>query len=96
MAIRSESLPDSFDTLATSLIAMADARSTGQIEMSAPRIDIGRVISSSPVRVKVLSLQLTLEEEDFTTAHGYTPAVGHVVVVMPIYSGGYFLMRASG
>jgi hypothetical protein len=88
-------LADSLDNLAASLIAMVDDRSGGNIERSVPKIDIGRVISSSPVRINIQGLQLTLEEEDFVTAHGYTPTVGHVVLVIPVFSGGFFVMRAS-
>lgn len=88
-------MPDSVDNLAASLIAMVDDRSGGNIDRSVPKIDIGRVISSNPVRVNIQGLRLTLEEEDFVTAHGYTPTVGHVVLVIPVFSGGFFIMRAS-
>jgi hypothetical protein len=88
-------LADSFDSLAASFVALADARSSGHVEMSMPIIDVGRVIASNPVRVRVLGSQLTLEDEDFVTAHGYTPSVGHVVLVLPVYSGGFFIMRVN-
>lgn len=86
---------DGVDSLAASLISMVDTRSDGNIDRSVPKIDIGRVVSSNPLRIKIEGLRLTLEEEDFVTAHGYTPSTGHVVLVLPVFSGGFFIMRAS-
>lgn len=85
----------SADKLASLLVQLADSRSTGNMEREAVRIDTGRVASANPVTIKLNGLRLTLEEEDITTAHGYTPAVGHTVIVFPLYSGGFFVVRAS-
>lgn len=84
------------DRLAAALVSLADTRASGNIQREAQRIDVGRVISTSPVRIRLNGLRLTIEDEDFVTNHGYTPAVGHVVVVFPLASGGFFVIRASG
>lgn len=85
----------SADKLASLLVQLADARAGGHNERESVRIDTGRVTSASPLVVKLNGLRLTLESEDITTIHGYTPAVGHTVVVFPLYSGGFFVVRAS-
>ena len=85
----------SADRLASILVQLADSRATGTNERGAVRIDTGRVVSANPLTVKLTGLRLTLEGEDITTAHGYTPAVGHTVIVFPLYSGGFFVVRAN-
>jgi hypothetical protein len=85
----------SADKLASLLVQLADTRSGGHAERESVRIDTGRVTSSNPLIVKLNGLRLTLEGEDITTIHGYTPAVGHTVIVFPLYSGGFFVVRAN-
>jgi hypothetical protein len=88
----------SVETLAAALIDMADRRTSGVVQRDVPRIDVGTVMSvesGKPSRIRITSMQLTLEDDDFTVVDGYTFAKGDAVVVVPLASGGFLALGGA-
>jgi hypothetical protein len=88
----------SLDRLAAALVNMADTRTAGGVQRDVQRIDIGRVTSvesGKPSRIYVSSMQVAIEDDDFDVLDGYTFAKDDNVVVIPLASGGFFILGGS-
>lgn len=77
---------------------MADARTAGGVDRGVPRIDSGSVVAVDagiPSRVYVTSMQVVIEDDDFDVLDGYSCSVGDKVVVIPLASGGFFILGGT-